>query len=254
MNDLLDRGFEDAIRGALTDDAERAPHAPEWWGPIAAVTPPSRVRWVAVAASVLVIAVVGTVAVLVTRTDDTPALTAATTTHPTPTSPPESTTDTATASTATTVTLVESGSCIDGSYILQDGDTPAGLAVKFDLSVEALDFANVHTPGYDDFIVGTRVLIPTAGAGCQPAPIGDGAAIVVTMPPDSTDAQIALVRAVLDDLGAPIDATRTEFWANGDAAVFFVFADPAADPTTIYDIAEELRHLPGVSGVARPMN
>lgn len=160
----------------------------------------------------------------------------------------------ATVSTATTVTLVESGICIDGSYILQEGDTPHDLAVKFDLSVEALAFANVGTPGYDAFIVGTRVLIPTAGPGCQMAPNGDGAAIVVTMPPDSTDAQIALVRAVLDDLGAPIDATRTEFRAGGDAAVFFVFADPAADPTTLYSIAEELRHLPGVAGVTRPMN
>lgn len=191
----------------------------------------------------MVIAVAGTVAVLVARADDTPALTAATT-DSTPTSPTASTTDTVidstTASTATTVTVVESGVCLDGAYIVQDGDTPAALAVKFDIPVEALDFANIGTPGYDSFVVGTRLVIPAAGASCLGSSIGDGAAIVIYMPPESTDAQIALVRAVIDDLGAPIDSSRTEFLPGGDAAVFLLYADAATDPTAIYGIAEEL--------------
>lgn len=71
MNELLDHDFEAAIRAALAHDAERAPRAPEWEGPQTTLaTPRSSPRWVTVAASVLVMVALGTMAFLVTRADD----------------------------------------------------------------------------------------------------------------------------------------------------------------------------------------
>ena len=71
MNELLDHDFEASIRAALAHDAERAPRAPQWEGPrVSAPTTRSSLRWVTVAASVIVVAAVGAVAFLVTRSDD----------------------------------------------------------------------------------------------------------------------------------------------------------------------------------------
>lgn len=68
MNELLDHDFESSIRAALTVDAERGPSAPPWEGPRAMVSSPrSSLRWVTVAASVLVVATLGALTFLVTR-------------------------------------------------------------------------------------------------------------------------------------------------------------------------------------------
>ena len=70
MNELLDHDFEASVRAALAHDAERAPRAPQWEGLQATVSDQrSSLRWVTVAAAVLVLAALGTMAFLVTRSD-----------------------------------------------------------------------------------------------------------------------------------------------------------------------------------------
>lgn len=58
-------------------------------------------------------------------------------------------------------TLPPPGVCVPGTYTIQDDDTSrVGVAAKFDLTFEALDAANVDTPGYDAFFVGLKIVIP----------------------------------------------------------------------------------------------
>ena len=48
-----------------------------------------------------------------------------------------------------------------GTYTIQEDDTSrVGVADKFDLTFEALDAANVDTPGYEAFFVGLKIVIP----------------------------------------------------------------------------------------------
>lgn len=47
------------------------------------------------------------------------------------------------------------------TYVIQEGDTTRiGVAEKFDITFEQMDAANVNTPGYQNFIVGTPITIP----------------------------------------------------------------------------------------------
>ena len=55
--------------------------------------------------------------------------------------------------------------CAPGKYVLVDGDIPIKVAENFDTTVAALAAANVNTPGYSSFIVGTEIVIP-AKADC----------------------------------------------------------------------------------------
>jgi LysM repeat protein len=52
------------------------------------------------------------------------------------------------------------GPCDPGTYTLEANDYPAGVAQKFDVSVEALNEANAATEGYDGFYVGLEIVIP----------------------------------------------------------------------------------------------
>ena len=52
------------------------------------------------------------------------------------------------------------GHCILASYIVLEGDTPAGVAQEFNVSVEALKAANVTTPSFETFSVGMKIFIP----------------------------------------------------------------------------------------------
>lgn len=52
------------------------------------------------------------------------------------------------------------GHCILASYIVLEGDTPAGVAQKFNVSMEALKAANVTTPSFETFSVGMKIFIP----------------------------------------------------------------------------------------------
>lgn len=58
------------------------------------------------------------------------------------------------------------GPCDPGSYTLEAGDYPGGVAEKFDVSVEALNEANAATDGYDGFYVGLEIVIPPP-SDCQ---------------------------------------------------------------------------------------
>ena len=59
-----------------------------------------------------------------------------------------------------TTSTVLGGPCDPGTYTLEEGDFPGGVAEKFDVSVEALSEANAATEGYDAFYVGLDIVIP----------------------------------------------------------------------------------------------
>jgi LysM repeat protein len=69
------------------------------------------------------------------------------------------TTDTGEGDESTTSTTT-GGPCDPGTYTLVANDYPAGVAEKFDVSVEALNEANAATEGYDIFYVGLDIVIP----------------------------------------------------------------------------------------------
>ncbi len=47
------------------------------------------------------------------------------------------------------------------SYVIKDGDTTRiGVAKQFDITYQEMDAANANTPGYQNFIVGTEIVIP----------------------------------------------------------------------------------------------
>jgi LysM repeat protein len=47
------------------------------------------------------------------------------------------------------------------TYVIQSGDTSRiGVAEKFGITFEQMDAANVNTPGYSNFVVGTPITIP----------------------------------------------------------------------------------------------
>ena len=52
------------------------------------------------------------------------------------------------------------GPCDPGTYTLEEGDYPGGVAEKFDVTVEALNEANTATEGYAAFYVGLDIVIP----------------------------------------------------------------------------------------------
>ncbi len=58
------------------------------------------------------------------------------------------------------------GPCDPGTYELEAGDYPGGVAEKFDVSVEALNEANAGTEGYGGFYVGLEIVIPPP-SDCQ---------------------------------------------------------------------------------------
>ena len=59
-----------------------------------------------------------------------------------------------------TTSTVLGGPCDPGTYTLEEGDYPGGVAEKFDVSVEALNEANAATEGYSAFYVGLDIVIP----------------------------------------------------------------------------------------------
>jgi LysM repeat protein len=69
------------------------------------------------------------------------------------------TTDTGGGDESTTSTT-SGGPCDPGTYTLVANDYPAGVAEKFDVTVEALNEANAATEGYDIFYVGLDIVIP----------------------------------------------------------------------------------------------
>jgi len=62
---------------------------------------------------------------------------------------------------APTETIPDAGdNCSQGTYTLVDGDYPGKVASKFDVTVDALNAANVNTPGYSAFYVTLEIAIP----------------------------------------------------------------------------------------------
>ena len=66
-----------------------------------------------------------------------------------------------TPSTETTTTIAGGQSaCAPGEYTIVAGDYPAKVAKKLDTTVDALNAANVNTPGYASFYVGLKIKTP----------------------------------------------------------------------------------------------
>lgn len=63
-------------------------------------------------------------------------------------------------------TIPDAGdNCSQGTYVIVDGDYLGKVASKFDVTVPALNAANVNTSGYSSFYVGLEIVIP-AKADC----------------------------------------------------------------------------------------
>jgi LysM repeat protein len=58
------------------------------------------------------------------------------------------------------------GVCAKGTYVIQAGDLPGKVAANFNVSLDALNAANVNTKGYDAFIVGVTIVIPGKEGEC----------------------------------------------------------------------------------------
>lgn len=61
---------------------------------------------------------------------------------------------------AQTTVAVGAEECLEGIYVLVSGDMPVRVAERFQVTLDALNFANRNTSGYGPFIIGTRVRIP----------------------------------------------------------------------------------------------
>jgi LysM repeat protein len=60
-----------------------------------------------------------------------------------------------------TETIPDAGdNCAPGSYTIVEGDYIGKVAGKFDVTVDALNAANVNTSGYSSFYVGLEIVIP----------------------------------------------------------------------------------------------
>lgn len=58
-------------------------------------------------------------------------------------------------------TIPDAGdNCSQGTYTIVEGDYLGKVASKFDVTVDALNAANVSTPGYSSFYVGLEIVIP----------------------------------------------------------------------------------------------
>ena len=55
--------------------------------------------------------------------------------------------------------------CILESYVVQKGDTPAGVAQRFGFTVDELKAANATTPSFEAFSVGLSIFIPSNPPG-----------------------------------------------------------------------------------------
>jgi LysM repeat protein len=94
---------------------------------------------------------------------NTPETTEAETSDTTDTS---ATTDTGSGGEQPTTPGTTGGPCDPGTYELEAGDYPAGVAKKFDVTIEALNEANAATEGYSAFYVGLNIVIPPP-SDCQ---------------------------------------------------------------------------------------
>ena len=63
-------------------------------------------------------------------------------------------------------TIPEAGdNCGEGTHTVADGDYPLKVAEQYDVTVDALDAANVTNPAYSQWIPGQTIIIP-AKADC----------------------------------------------------------------------------------------
>ena len=75
--------------------------------------------------------------------------------------PEGDTTDDDTTEATPSETIPDAGdNCSQGTYTLVEGDYPGAVASKFDVTVDALNAANVNTSGYGAFYVGLEIVIP----------------------------------------------------------------------------------------------
>jgi LysM repeat protein len=79
--------------------------------------------------------------------------------------PPATTTPPTTPGQTTTTLKGGASNCGQGTYVIKAGDLPGKVAANFNLTVQQLADANVNTPGYKGFIVGTKIIIPPK-TGC----------------------------------------------------------------------------------------
>ena len=76
------------------------------------------------------------------------------------TSTDASTDDGATEATPTETIPDAGDNCAPGTYTIVEGDYIGKVASKFDVTVDALNAANVNTSGYSSFYVGLEIVIP----------------------------------------------------------------------------------------------
>lgn len=66
------------------------------------------------------------------------------------------------ATTVATVSDPAADRCSPGTYTVEAGDYPIGVAQKFDVTIQALNEANANTAGYSTFYPSLEIIIPPA--------------------------------------------------------------------------------------------
>ena len=87
---------------------------------------------------------------------------------------------------ATTTTetglIIAAGMCIDGTYMIIEGDTPALVAAKLDTTVDDLALANAGNPDFDHFFVGAVINVPDPGCSEDVGPVAISVVPPATVP------------------------------------------------------------------------
>jgi hypothetical protein len=55
-----------------------------------------------------------------------------------------------------------------GTHVIQKGEVPAGVAVRFNTDVATLSSLNKDNPSYGAFAVGSTIFVPSADPSCRP--------------------------------------------------------------------------------------
>lgn len=123
----------------------------------------------------------------------------------------------------TTTTISIDGEDYVTVYHVQQGDTPEAVANAFDVTLAGLDAANVETPGYAEWLVGTAVRIPFQSAGATTTTEFTGSAVPNSViyadcsPVSSSTTPEATVSTIVGDTSSTTTTTIPNFTKIGTA-------------------------------------
>ena len=140
------------------------------------------------------------------------------------TDPPTTSVDCGIAIAPTTSTLppsvpTESAPVVTSAYEIQAGDTPMGVAQKFNITLDELTAANAGNAGFQDFLIGVAIAVPETTVPDVSAPVED---------PTTSQGWNDLYPAQCAP-GIIVDTTAT--FATVTTVSYLGSVQPAAEPT-----------------------